>query len=253
MMTSCMICRCTQSEFVCTKNGFTVVRCQACSFVYADRGPIRSEDELFRLYQGGPFIPPSKLKVFSKHLRYWSRLIRVERHTIVYGRFLDIGCAHGYWGWSVRRSKKWQYLGIDLNRAVLDYARSLGLNVEHDTVFQHAFPNEEFAMVTMTHVLEHLFDPIETLVEVHRIMKKNALLVVEVPDINHPRMQRRIRADRAYEPPGHLSYFSSKTLKGLLKLTGFSPLVVGRTILKPYMYVFARKAERGAIREDFQF
>lgn len=45
-----------------------------------------------------------------------------------------------------------------------------------------AFPNENFDVIYSRHVLEHLMDPMSTLIEANRILKKGGILFIEVPN-----------------------------------------------------------------------
>lgn len=114
------------------------------------------------------------------------------------------------------------------------------------TLASQNFPNEEFALVTMTHVLEHLHDPRGTLREISRVLKTNDLVVIEVPDNSHPKSERKKKQGRWYGPPAHLWYFSQDNLHKLLIDLGFTPLLSKQTTLKPYVWMVARKNNIGA-------
>jgi ubiquinone/menaquinone biosynthesis C-methylase UbiE len=237
----CIICHNTHSEEICTKDGFHIVRCQNCSLVYAN--PLPTEEDLANFYRGDSYTPRSLWGNLRKYLKFKLRMMLVQSLATIQGRFLDVGCAEGDYGRAVRGNKKWEYLGIDLNRGLLSYAKSRGLNVSHGTLSQHNFPGNEFALVTMSHVLEHLLRPRAVLEEVYRILKPSGLVVIDVPDSSHLKAKLKIRQDRWYGPPGHLWFFSKTTLYRLLKVVGFSPILSKRSIVKPYIMVIAQKEE----------
>ncbi|MEC4672765.1 MAG: class I SAM-dependent methyltransferase [Nitrospirota bacterium] len=169
-------------------------------------------------------------------------MMTITKLATVHGRFLDIGCAEGDWGAAVQGNRQWDYLGLELQKGLLTYAKDRCLNVAPGTLVDQKFPNEEFSLVTMTHVLEHLYDPRGTLMEISRVLKPSGLVVIEVPDTSHPKSERKKKQGRWYGPPGHLWYFSQKTLHQFLNVLGFTPILSKRTMLKPYVWVIARKS-----------
>jgi len=79
-----------------------------------------------------------------------------------------------------------------------------------------------FDAVTMFDVMEHLSKPTFALQEVNRILKSNGILYIST--LNFDGIGRRLNTLewRLLSPPGHMSYFSKKTLLSALKSKGFS-------------------------------
>ena len=87
-------------------------------------------------------------------------------------------------------------------------------------------------------VIEHVFDLYSVIAEIHRVLKKGGILIIEVSNIAYLRYRiellfgklpvtssphncREVGWDR-----GHLHYFTKKTLCRLLDVTGFGILKV---------------------------
>ncbi len=240
----CPICQKVDSEWVCTVRDYDIVRCINCKLEYTD--PIPNEASVINLYQDETPVIRSAIVQFRKYLKFRRRMSVITKLSTVQGRFLDIGCAHGDWGSAVQGNRKWDYLGLELNKGLLNYAKNRGLAVAYGTLADQNFPSEEFALVTMTHVLEHLYDPRATLNEVYRILQPSGLVVVEVPDSSHPKASIKKKQGRWYGPPGHLWYFSKQNLHHFLNNVGFTPLHSMRKIVKPYVQIIARKADRSS-------
>jgi SAM-dependent methyltransferase len=81
-------------------------------------------------------------------------------------------------------------------------------------------PGGPFDAIVMSHVLEHLPDPLASLREVRAAMTPGAVLYVAVPDMDS--MQFRIFGKKwdVISPLVHLQYFTSRSLEKLLDRCG---------------------------------
>lgn len=128
------------------------------------------------------------------------------------GRLLDVGCGSGAF---VRRMRDlgWEASGIEPDHAAARVAREhYGLDVICGTLEQASLPARQYDVVTLNHVIEHLPDPIATLQECGRVLKRTGRLVVATPNVNS--LGRRLfrTAWRGLEIPRHLQLFSIPTL-----------------------------------------
>jgi 2-polyprenyl-3-methyl-5-hydroxy-6-metoxy-1,4-benzoquinol methylase len=97
----------------------------------------------------------------------------------------------------------------------------LGVEVFVGELREAHFSAEEFDVVTLFHVLEHVLDPYSFLLEVNRILKENGLLVIRTPNIDSLISKVVGKYWSWVDPPRHLFYFSPDTLKKMLEKTGF--------------------------------
>jgi SAM-dependent methyltransferase len=82
------------------------------------------------------------------------------------------------------------------------------------------YPDNSFDAITMSHVIEHVHDPVALLKECYRILKPAGYLVVTTPNINswgHKKFEENwIHLD----PPRHLHLFSQNTLQTCAEKAG---------------------------------
>ncbi len=225
-MPNCQLCNQDNKKLIITESRWSVYECKNCGFVYVNPRP--DEAYLKEYYQS--YLPdtPDKIKkwkymmsgVFKKTVSIIDEIFSNKK-----GKLLDIGCAHGFF-LQMMKDKEWDTYGIDLSKSAVDYARSTGLEVSNITLMEMKCPDNEFDVITMFYVLEHLLDPVSFMQDVYRILKPGGLLIVRVPHTTPiVKLLKILRIpNRLYDAPSHLSDFSPKTIKLLLQKTGFKDI-----------------------------
>ena len=132
---------------------------------------------------------------------------------------LDIGCGDGA-ALLRMRDLGWEVHGIDPDKEAVERARQRGLDVRVGTIEDHPYPASTFDLVTLTHVIEHVHDPVALLTECRRILKPGGKLVVHTPNFQSFGYSIYGDAWRGLEPPRHLHVFSLKSLRQLLERSG---------------------------------
>ncbi len=136
-------------------------------------------------------------------------------------RLLDIGCGAGFFVKAAARSG-WEASGTEISEVAAEYARAVTqVRVLRGKLEYLKIPAQDYDVVTMLDLLEHLFEPLSTLREVHRIMKDGAVLIISTPDVQS--LSRRFlgRSWAVLSPAEHQCYFAAETLSRALRLTGF--------------------------------
>ena len=141
------------------------------------------------------------------------------------GRLLDVGCGSGEL--LVRmRSLGWRVEGVDFDPAAVAVARRKGLSVREGSLREQNFPDACFDAVVMSHVIEHVHEPRELLIEVRRILKPSGRLVIATP--NASSLGHRILRDAwpFLDPPRHLQIFTPRALEAIVRAAGFDDVRV---------------------------
>lgn len=101
------------------------------------------------------------------------------------GPVVDIGCGRGELLEAFMQVGVEAY-GVDINRAMVHWARSKGLKVLHENLFDHLERLEDSSLggVVATHVIEHLSPPAvrRLLIEAHRVLAPGGRIVLETPN-----------------------------------------------------------------------
>jgi 2-polyprenyl-3-methyl-5-hydroxy-6-metoxy-1,4-benzoquinol methylase len=144
------------------------------------------------------------------------------------GRLLDVGCGNGRFLGEMK-SLGWDVAGVEFDPAAVQVARSRGLEVHEGSVHDARFEEGGFDAVTLSHVIEHVADPVETLARCRRFLKPGGRLVMATP--NPRSFCRRVfgRRWRGWEVPRHLFVYSAGALRRIAKRAGLEILSVFTT------------------------
>jgi SAM-dependent methyltransferase len=129
------------------------------------------------------------------------------------GRLLDVGCGSGRF-LADMKALGWDAAGVEFDPKAAEVARThYGLDVRPGSVHDAGFEPESFDAVTLSHVIEHLPDPVETLARCRQLLKPGGRLVMVTP--NPGSLCRRIfgRDWRGWEVPRHLYVYSTDALR----------------------------------------
>ena len=80
------------------------------------------------------------------------------------------------------------------------------------------FKSENFDVVTMWDVLEHVENPKKIVNEIHRILKHNGMVFIYVPNFDSFEVKVCKQDCDTIVPDAHLTYFDKNTIKKLEKL-----------------------------------
>jgi 2-polyprenyl-3-methyl-5-hydroxy-6-metoxy-1,4-benzoquinol methylase len=201
---------------------FNLVQCKKCGFIYINPQPV--EKELSKFYPQGYYNPtPFILEFFYKPIgkAIIGRIISDIKSIKKRGRLLDIGCGKG--SFLVKLLKcGYDAYGVDSYDGILNIIpKELQSRVKNSSFLNIKFPDEFFDIIVMKQVLEHLPKSNMVIREIHRILKKDGLVYVEVPNFNC--MESKLFGKYWYnlEIPRHLYQFSKKTLKKIFKKNDF--------------------------------
>jgi SAM-dependent methyltransferase len=149
------------------------------------------------------------------------------------GKALEIGCANGAYLLLLKKLG-WHVEGIDIINAVTDEVKNANIPIYTGELKEQSFEPDTFDLIVMWHVFEHLHSPLETLLQIHRMLVKNGSLLIEVP--NSASLQAKIfrRNWFPWELPRHLNHFSPKHLFMFLEKSGFE-IVKKKMVSKNYL------------------
>lgn len=141
------------------------------------------------------------------------------------GRLLDVGCGSGdvllalrRWGWSV--------CGVEPDPAAAAAARAQGLDVRTGFVTDLPADGGPFDAVVLSHVIEHVADPVGTLAACGRVLRPGGRLYVVTPNAGSDGAGLFGPAWRGWEVPRHFQVFTAGGLRDVIAAAGLCPVSV---------------------------
>lgn len=145
------------------------------------------------------------------------------------GRLLDVGCGGGQ---ALQRLADlgWQVEGVDFDPEAVEIAQKNSLDVRLGSLEPQAYAPDSFDAVTVSHVIEHVHDPLSLLCECRRILKPGGHLVVATPN-SGSWGHRTFGANWMHlDPPRHLYIFNEQSLRWFAAKAGFKQIRLWTTI-----------------------
>ena len=226
----CLLCKEDDAKVVSRGSGpAQVVQCRKDGLMYLNPRPAdRCLQELHR-----NFVRNDNVELFDGYRRAMlQREAGIIKRTKPGGNLLDIGCATGTF-FHAFKGAEWHLFGVDTSTLGVEKARrEYGAAVFCGTLPEARYPSRFFDVVTMLDTLYYLPDPVAELREIHRILKDDGVLAIEIPGLGYTLareqgplcwlLDRKWR--RGLANSFHLYYFSPKTIQSLLSMAGFSLL-----------------------------
>lgn len=142
------------------------------------------------------------------------------------GSLLDVGAGTGDF-LVTAKDQGWQTTGIEPNENAKKLAISKGISFQNSI---ESIEKEQFDVITMWHVLEHVPDVVHQIKELKRLLKPEGTIIIAVP--NYKSFDAVYYKDfwAAYDVPRHLWHFSKESISKLadkenLKLIKTLPMI----------------------------
>jgi SAM-dependent methyltransferase len=157
----------------------------------------------------------------------------LERIVPSRGALFDAGAASGLF-LSLARGRGWSVAGVEAGAWLIAYAKKkYGLALTHGAFEDLPSAAGPYRVVTMIDILEHLADPRLAVAKAYDILAPGGILCLVTPDIHS--LAARLAGKRWWHlRPGHVAFFSAKSLSALLGNAGFT--IVRR---KRYAWTFS--------------
>ena len=190
--------------------------------------PRPAEDKLPEYYKSEDYIShtDSKASIFDrtyqavKSYMLKKKLNWITSQTKGTGRMLDFGAGTGDFLLEAKR-KGWQVEGIEPNNDARRLASQKGIDLKKTT---DNFEAGSFDVISLWHVLEHVPDLDKQILELKRLLKKNGLLVIAVPNFKSYDAQKYGEHWAAYDVPRHLYHFSQTSIEKIFLEFSFDML-----------------------------
>jgi len=224
---ACPLCQVTNADRpLWAAAGYQLRRCARCAFLYVSPRPT---DEALAAHYSTDYFMARQVLSGAENTRptaqarkaalAFHHLIRELHPSAV--RVCEIGCSFGYLLRDLR-DLGYDVKGYELSETTAAFGRErLGLDIESGTFPKGA--RDEFDVVIMRHVLEHVKEPRQLLESVLGSLRPTGIAIIVGPNSDSLNSRLFGRHCSWIAPPDHLSYFTPATLTTLLGLLGYAP------------------------------
>jgi SAM-dependent methyltransferase len=195
-----------------------VVRCTQCHLKFTRSRSTASWPEL-RQQHPEPLPEMILQKQESQIDDFLDILNRIKRYQAG-GKLLELGCLTGHF-LELARKAGYEGIGIEPDPWAAEYARrQFGLSLYETPIPDLHLDDRTFDVIAMFHVMEHLTRPMETLLDLRRILKDTGLLAIEIPIIDtlYPKTMGRRHRHYVFD---HTLFLSRKMAAEFLHKAGF--------------------------------
>ncbi len=204
------------------------VKCKKCNLVYGN--PSASENSLNKYYSiiakekfGGIY---GNIKEKESFLFEMSdvRLNNISRLTDK-KTLLDIGTGIGFFVKSAL-NRGFDANGLELTPEDCEYAkRHYGLDLMQRNFYSFT-ETEQYDIVTMFEVIEHMRTPLKDLKRINKLVKMGGIFVIATPILDSEYAKLAKEENVFWNVVAHLSYFTKDVLRKYLKSAGFEVITI---------------------------
>jgi len=191
-------------------------RCRQCGFMFARRDEQEACEAGYYESMGGyeRFVEVKRAE--------WRELLQDLAARTQGRRLLDVGCARGY-ALALAREYGWVPSGVEVSRDDASFATSrFGLQVHCGPIETNPFEPETFDVVLMWSVIEHIADPVSALRACRALLKQGGLISIHTCNVAGKAAETLGAKWSMYNLPGHVSFFSTDTIRQALSKAGFA-------------------------------
>ena len=161
----------------------SIVCCNYCGFVFHEGFDTERLNDYYGEYTSGGDIKkmsPDEEILNNNMVDFIEHNLKISKDAHI----LDVGCSFG-WVLDLLNERGFRNVkGIDTDKSVIQKLKMMGYQVEEGSSYSTDKQNleQQFDVVTLKMVMEHLLNPREAVDNVSKWLKEDGVLIIEVPD-----------------------------------------------------------------------
>jgi 2-polyprenyl-3-methyl-5-hydroxy-6-metoxy-1,4-benzoquinol methylase len=238
---TCPVCNADEADFIKKidfmlfanhpmSNGYNVVQCKHCGFVYADTKV--TQDDLDDYYKnlskyedknigtGGGFTQYDK-----KRLVDTAEFIaeKIENKSI---RIADIGCANGGLLKELKNCGFTNLVAIDPSLTCIEITKAeVGCETYQFSIFDINSEVGKFDLIILSHVIEHILEVGNTMKKLNDLLTEGGIVYVECP--NAQNYSKMVHAPLQEFNTEHINHFNEVSFSNLFGIYKYNQIYVG--------------------------
>lgn len=215
-------------DYFLSQEDFEIYECNDCKLLFTT--PCPPPSEIGKYYKSSDYLSHNEEKkgivpfIYNKvkKINIRNKFKVVKKHCLDKSdiNLLDIGCGIGDF-LLYSKEHNFNITGIEPDNDARKIAeKKLNTRILQPEELQ-TIPDNSFDVITMWHVLEHVSDLKNEICQLERLLKKDAVLVLALP--NYKSYDAEYYKDKwaAYDVPRHLHHFSRTSIKNIFEKSNF--------------------------------
>ena len=220
---SCPVCESTNELEIFIKEGGRYVKCQDCNMIYLN--PVFTNVAIEKYYNENHSLQSEVVESDTDNFYvniYNAGLDDIQEIFSSLSNILDIGCSSGTF-LDLAKKRKLDTFGIELNKTEYIFSKEKGHKVYNDLLENINF-EENFDLITLWDVFEHLIDGEFYLNEMKKNLTNNGLIFLQIPSSDSLAAKILREHCNMYDGLEHVNLYGVETIKILAEKCGFEVL-----------------------------
>jgi len=182
----------------------------------------------YRNWRYGSRLKPScKLGLLFVFFPPWREILDVDLRFLPKWKpganVLDIGCGNGMF-LKLAKEVGWNAYGADPDPQARLIGQAEGIEIRQGGIESFSEKENFFEVITLSHVIEHVPDPVKLIAECLKLLKPGGQLYIDTPNIQSFGHRTFGRNWFHLDPPRHLTIFNWRALEHTLLRLGYIKL-----------------------------
>lgn len=243
------------NDHTVSRETFTIVSCSTCDFNFTNPRPYSTD--LGKYYQSEDYISHSNsnkgfINTVYKLIRNYTIIKKVQLinrcNNNISKNILDVGSGTGEF-LNGCKSAGWNVTGVEPSKsAALMAKENFNLSILDEEEIDNLEPNC-FDIITMWHVLEHVPNLNQRVIELKKLLKVNGTIIIAVPNNSSYDAKFYKEYWGGYDVPRHLYHFKPHDIRLLCKNNNLKLVrVLPMRFDSFYVSMLSEKYKSGRIR-----
>lgn len=205
---------------------FNIKKCKKCSHHFTSPRPVR--EAIGYYYSTEYYTHHTEVNSIKIAIKKVLKSLKSSKNLTYqpYGakKALEIGCGNGELLKKLD-SLGWECTGTEIDKKNIQITKTKLPHIKiinGDINETEQLNNENFDLIVMSHVLEHMYDINRILIRLNELLSDNGKLIIQVPNFECWEARCFGRYWRGLELPRHLHHFTKDTLEQILRKNHFS-------------------------------
>ena len=212
----CVVCGGFEKSEWARSGSFLAVKCASCGLVWVD--PFLTEEGIDLFYDNYVAFRLEDQKKMEQRARMYDLDRAFLEQFVQEGRLLDIGCSDGLFLEAL--SPDFDKYGLERDQEAVRMAQKrnpdLGRCIASTSLGQDSFQPDEFDVIVMRGVIEHLRHPVQAVERVSDLLCSGGwFYVAATPNVDCFCADLYREKWNQFDPIQHIYYFSTSTLAAL--------------------------------------